>query len=409
MLKFVSNKVFWILLIPIILIVTHLISPRDIYFFITLGIALYFVASFVFLYKLRYYHVIIGVFIHTIFLNAVIAFLIINKYYQVVDFQTIKRLIPFFLLSVLAFWTASIIGFVINKKMKKGPKKLVSIVIVSSLLMIIIGKFGWPYQFSLGGVVYSIGGFILGSKDANKNLRSFILLSAPMFSLFLIISLIDYLPHIYPLVLIIPIASIIGFYLKYLYLNHRHLAYYIVLFSAMFIYSLGYLGMLNWCEYVFSVEENSDVQKLSIKFITLDGKLYDINSISDKTYILYYWITSCGVCYNKMPDLENLTLKYINNDAVQIYAVISPLSITDTTCRDVIKELSSEYKINYAISLESTVDIKSNLNFNTFPHVLVIDKLGRVIYNGRFNNNPCVFVNNISNIIDDHLSDLMDR
>jgi hypothetical protein len=107
-----------------------------------------------------------------------------------------------------------------------------------------------------------------------------------------------------------------------------------------------------------------------------------------------------------MPELEKLTNKYDEFQDVLIYAVVVPTSIIDTSWINVVPKLCKKYEIHYAISLDNIQTVTSNFNFNTFPHVIIIDKTGTVIYNGRFNNNPLIFVNNISTLLNDYISDI---
>jgi len=100
-----------------------------------------------------------------------------------------------------------------------------------------------------------------------------------------------------------------------------------------------------------------------------------------------------------MPEVEKLTNSFIKEKDIQIFSVVVPNNDYDSTCISTIFELSDKYAINYGISMDPVSIVNENLNFNSFPLVIVVNNTGNLIYKGRFNNNPLVLVNNISSIV----------
>jgi thiol-disulfide isomerase/thioredoxin len=351
--------------------------------------------------SLKFKYLLITVLLSSLIIYSIIFLNILIKYFPSVNADGIRRILPFFLTGVGAFILASIISYLVSKKINNSFIKRIVIIGLSVIFITILsGKVGWPIQFSIGGCAFCIAGYLAGGKELNRNLIAFLTLSLPLFLIILFLLLKDNLYHMLPLMIVIPLSVFLGITIKYLMLNKKKIFIYLLSIFSISLYIFGYFGTLNWCEYTFSLNKNSSIKTLSINFKTLDNKIVDNNSLSGKISIFYYWTASCSICYKKMPDLEKLAVKYREDEDIQVYAIIVPLSLIDTTSNKILNKLSIKYSLNYAISLTNINEITSNLNFQTFPHVIVVGKSGEVVYNGRFNNDPHILVNNMTKMID---------
>jgi cytochrome oxidase Cu insertion factor (SCO1/SenC/PrrC family) len=245
-----------------------------------------------------------------------------------------------------------------------------------------------------------LGGYLLATQKLKNNLFVLIFLSGPLFLIKIIFVLKDSLYHLLPILLIIPFATLIGICLKILYHRRKqNYFFYSILSTGILISILGYFFTLNWQEYIFSKEYNNSIENLVIKFKTLDGRELNESNLSGKITVLYLWNSSCSICYEKMPELEKLTRTFFDNRDIQIFSVIIPTSIIDTSSIAIVEQLSKKYKVNFAVSLDNSSIVTKNFNFNTFPMVLIIDPNGNLIYKGRFNNKRIIFINNITKIL----------
>jgi len=396
-----SNVILWIVLTTVIISLIHLLYPKDIIFTMFFGFSLSFILTPIFLHNLKFKNLLITVLLSSIIIYSIIFLNILMKYFPSINADGINRILPFFLLCVGTFILASIISYLVSKKINNSFIKRIVIIGLSVIFItILFGKVGWPIQFSIGGFLFCIAGYLTGGKELNRNLIAFLTLSLPLFLIILFLLLKDNLYHLLPLTIVIPLSVFFGITIKYFMLNKKKIFIYLLSIFSISLYIFGYFGTLNWCEYTFSLNKNSSIKTLSINFKTLDDKIVDNNSLLGKISILYYWTASCSICYKKMPDLEKLAVKYSEDDDIQVYAIIVPLSLIDTTSNKILNKLSIKYSLNYAISLTNINEITSNLNFQTFPHVIVVGKSGEVVYNGRFNNDPLILVNNITKKID---------
>jgi thiol-disulfide isomerase/thioredoxin len=171
----------------------------------------------------------------------------------------------------------------------------------------------------------------------------------------------------------IPISSLLSF----IYLKTKRVL--VIPLALILFYCIGKFLFITLFTYI----SNKDAEKnISFPEVTLlDSKKKRVTLKKDKIIVLDFWSTSCGICFEKFPDLEKLSNKYKTNKKVEIYAVNFPLKRDnfDST----VKILNSiGYKFNKAYALSSS-EIENKLHFNTFPHLIII-KDGKIRYDGMF-------------------------
>jgi thiol-disulfide isomerase/thioredoxin len=132
-----------------------------------------------------------------------------------------------------------------------------------------------------------------------------------------------------------------------------------------------------------------------IKFTDIDKRSIKIDR--DKIILLDFWSTKCGICYKKFPDLEKLFLKYHGNKNVQIYSVHVPYPYDDfKKTKSLVKNLGYKFPTIFAVSKNETLN---KLNFNTFPHYVII-KNNKIKYSGFLQIQDNLIVGNAEKEID---------
>jgi thiol-disulfide isomerase/thioredoxin len=171
----------------------------------------------------------------------------------------------------------------------------------------------------------------------------------------------------------LPLASL----LAYLYLKYKNIL--IVIGSVLLFYIVG----VHIYSTAFSFMSNYDAEKNTrfpnVTLLNKQGKKVSFDD--DKVIVLDFWATSCGICFDKFPDLEETAKKYHKNKNVEIYAVNFPLK--REKFENNIKILDS-FGYNFQkLYAKSSKEIEDSLHFNSFPHLLVI-KNGKIRYDGMF-------------------------
>lgn len=106
---------------------------------------------------------------------------------------------------------------------------------------------------------------------------------------------------------------------------------------------------------------------------------FNTDFYKNKLVLLDFWNTSCGVCFIKFPDLENLYQKYRFQENFIIQSVNIP--IDRDTSGMAFKMVAQYNKYSFPVVVGNE-DMKSVFNINAYPTVLLI-KNGRVIFRGR--------------------------
>jgi len=395
-----GNKYFMSLFPFLVLIPSFLINTREINFFIYNGCIIYLITGYWKPSDASLQLSIVRSITNIFFLIFIICFFVFVEYHHKLEITYIFKILPFILICIPAFFLSFCSGYFLRYKIKRSTLgRFIYLILLINLLMINSGAFGWAMQCSMGGLLFIYGGYKLATTRLKQNSLVLFSLSGPLFLIESIFMFKDGLYHLLPNILILLFGTGIGIGLKILFLNGRHNIFYVSLSLGLLFSLLCYFITLNWCEYVFTIKDDYRINNFELNFRTLDGHEMNNSSFMGKLTVLYLWTTSCRVCFKKMPEVEKLTNSFIKEKDIQIFSVVVPNNDYDSTCISTIFELSDKYAINYGISMDPVSIVNENLNFNSFPLVIVVNNTGNLIYKGRFNNNPLVLVNNISSIV----------
>jgi len=212
--------------------------------------------------------------------------------------------------------------------------------------------------------------------------------------------LIDKLWHIAYFPFYVLIATCMGFLVRRSVSGKKPIRSGILVFVFVLFTAIGWVAAMNWTEYIFARQSNNPVKTLSgLSFQDHDGREVSPD-FRNKISVYYFWTTSCGVCYKKFPELNDLYHELKDRQDISIQAVNVLLSEKEDP-RQIYQNIRSRnYDFPLVFFKGGEQMLKEDLNFSGFPHVLVINDKGEIIHNGRFNNDPVVFVDNIQGIIE---------
>ena len=264
------------------------------------------------------------------------------------------------------------------------------------------GTLGWNYQFVLVGTSFFIGGLLYSRKYDLNPVRFSLIILLPFLGIYDGLVFYDQLMHVYPIA-IIPVVT----YLAGLFLNLFSTGFKKILLSTVIIVTIGivgYAGMSNWLSYVFNKNQVTvENENAEILFYNANNETLSLLQLPHEIVILDFWTTSCGICFKKFPELQELYDKYKPDDRVGIYAVNLLLKNQEL---EFVKENKHLMKYTFPqlyTSFEYSKNIQKHFDFNKVPTVVIIDD-GRLIYRGQLNIKDYILVNNTIDFIENALN-----
>lgn len=107
-----------------------------------------------------------------------------------------------------------------------------------------------------------------------------------------------------------------------------------------------------------------------------NGEGISLNDYKGEVVLLDFWIKNCGPCIASVPHLNDLQKKY-GKDSFKI------LSINSYDSKENIKWFLDEYKPDYPILINGKY-VAKEYGVWAFPTTILVDKNGKVIYSGGF-------------------------
>lgn len=245
------------------------------------------------------------------------------------------------------------------------------------------------YMLFLLQVFCFVAVFVFNRKIKTISMQNLIPINLPFFLLFVISGIINGdFSRITQYLIFVPLASLLSFIFTKVKFKL------IPTLSVTFFYYISFYAFTT----IFIFISNYDAEKNIIfpKIDLLNKQSKNVVLQSDKIIILDFWSTSCGICFEKFPDLEATYNKYKNNSKVEIYAVNFPLK--NDHFEQSIKILDSiGYKFPQLFA-RSGQEIEQKLNFNTFPHLIIL-KNNRVRFDGMFETSKNTDIYSVESII----------
>lgn len=226
--------------------------------------------------------------------------------------------------------------------------------------------------------------YFLSKINTKYRRKELIKILFPLFLLLMVISINSTFYYSLAYLIFLPVIGLLSYWYVKKQSTSKMIVVMLVVSFATFIFFPNQLAFFN----------KSNISG-SIPYVELD--LFDVNGQkvyfdTDKTIVLDFWTTKCGVCFEKFPDYENVFKHYKDDVRVEVYAVNTPLKI------DVFSEtLELFQKLNYefpTLFLSKDYDLEKKYNVESYPHVLVI-KNQHITYSGRIETSPFVFVDNL--------------
>lgn len=306
--------------------------------------------------------------------------------------------LAFFLIASISGYAS---GALIRKYIKNDDyRNVIAVSVVIFFITMLPGAFSWSLRFSAAGIGYAVGGYFSAScKNSNNRIR-IILLFSP-FLLFIAIAFSSDIILHFPTCIVAPLGVLVGYGLKNLYNKNQWAAS--IFFGVLYITFMiaGYFGMANWIEYARSLKYSSSIStQLNYRFVDERGDMVTNNTLKDRTVLFYFWTTTCSVCFDKFPELEELYIRFSEAPKVDIYAVNINVrrSDKDISVHQMIRDRGYSFPV-LVVPFETRDITIDEFGIVSFPHSTIINNNGTIVHNGQFNNEQTLFINNAGRIL----------
>ncbi|GIX40573.1 MAG: thiol:disulfide interchange protein [Leptospiraceae bacterium] len=113
---------------------------------------------------------------------------------------------------------------------------------------------------------------------------------------------------------------------------------------------------------------NSKLENISLKqdltFVSIDGKIYQLSDLQNKTILINFWATWCLPCKIEIPMLENI-YKELNPYGLEILGISSEDPET-------IKTYLKDKNISYPIIVDKDYFLTNYFNVRGYPTIIII-------------------------------------
>ena len=153
----------------------------------------------------------------------------------------------------------------------------------------------------------------------------------------------------------------------------------LMLFIPIWLYAVT-IGHENWIEYAAYSKYKTGLNISNQKFAT-DNDSLCIHDIKKKYVLLDFWSSTCGVCFEKFPEVQELYDRFKNDNNILISSVfIASNGENYSDGRNILKEYGYTFPImgcaDWDSSLITTLGIKS------VPHVIILNENKEVVFRG---------------------------
>jgi len=341
---------------------------------------------------LGYYALTIMVFISILFLQFTLKISTPDE----ITFPPLKG----FFISIIACTISLIFGFMIKVLFKN---KVIGSLLFYSLLSILLIRFslflGKPFSSSFSGLVTLYFYYKLSRETTLSKTVIAIALLFPFALIFIPLSDIKGVTIAAFLFMVVSIA------LAMVLSNVKKSLYFKILVITFVILAIGnYVFMMNWTEHVYSKYNQLPETIFSEEFIDENGRHFSSSDFKGKVVVLDLWTTSCSICFKKFPEFEKFYQQNKNQPDLLVYVVGIPYQgEKDSTLFSMINRFN--YSFPKLLSKHEYPFYHEYYNILGVPAIIILDKNGELVYNGRFNNNPFILANNLQNKVDELLKE----
>lgn len=270
------------------------------------------------------------------------------------------------------------------------------------------GAVNWSFQFTCVGMTYAAAGWWVARGRSRPFVRA-LLVTLPWLLSYGLLSFADGQLHVYPIALVGPAGALAGARLAVVAGEQTRKAVAPTLALVALLVLGGWIGMPNWLAIARGISAAPPAVSDETVFTFHEGPGAAAakpapDAFRGRVTVLDFWTTSCGACFARFPELDNVHASYADDPRVSVYAVNLTLP-EDPEGRAEAMMRRYEYGFTTLYSDLSFEAARSLYGFRGVPSVAVYDSEGALAFVGSPQFNPLVLVNNVDRIVQELLDE----
>lgn len=185
------------------------------------------------------------------------------------------------------------------------------------------------------------------------------------------------------------ISTTFGFFLSKKY-NIKLIILYVIIYFLL-IYNFDNINNYYYYKMTKYEKESIEFNFYDIKLTDRNGKKIELDN--NKIYLIDLWSINCGACIDNFPEFQKVKNYYKSNKNIMVITI----NITDSK-DEFIRSEEIIKKFNFK-NFYTNRDIYKNLNFNSIPQYLIVNKKGEIKYFGSLNTKSNESYNNFYNLV----------
>lgn len=233
---------------------------------------------------------------------------------------------------------------------------------------------GWFAVFTL--LAFILSSIYLGSYKPEKPLKVLLIL-------FAIVVLIPLLESSWMGIATTFPVALLGGVLSYLTLrqmmktNHSAIRRFLPLLVFILISPVIWLLQENYMHSLNPIR--NDIPAETVHLNMLDKEGFQIQEKQEQISVYLFWSTTCGSCRKELSYFSELALKYKDQKNIEFYAVLVEFKASDSIAFNY--EIQNGYAFEWA-RIPDGQAVYDNLIKTGFPHMTIIGKDKKLLYNG---------------------------
>ncbi|MCL2738118.1 MAG: redoxin domain-containing protein [Bacteroidales bacterium] len=288
------------------------------------------------------------------------------------------KIVSLFFVLMLAGYAA---GYFLSKC--KAKTVYLTVLIVITLIIHVLGNItSWSLSFMTTGIIFLIAPYIAYRYISQKKYIPLILV-APVMLLNLeswLSSSIGALP-----LTLVPLCSVGIYYLVFLLREQRVFQLVLISIYTMFLVYGWYKGFADYRQWI-TVQQAKLAHDTYAEYIfyNIEGQVVTPEIHVGKIVVFDFWTTSCGICFREFPEFDRVYQKYNHLADIMFYAVNLP--IKSDTRESIVKTIAGHINYSFPILLaDEDSDYWTQFKIRGVPHLMILDKAGKVVFNGGVN------------------------
>ena len=150
--------------------------------------------------------------------------------------------------------------------------------------------------------------------------------------------------------------------------------------ASLFIFFQGWDYLAHYYNFG-TLTGKINAYRLSQKVEGIDRQNAKITNqlFENKIVLLYFWITACGLCFKKFPQVQAAYDKYKNDPSVVIYTINKPFGEEKP---NQIFEMIEKEGYSFPVVIPTDEELPEKFGVKGYPTTFIINQNGQVVYKG---------------------------